>query len=629
MLLGADPTKAGYSATQYFVEYVSVTLMSQQYGDDQLYGGGLRIYTTLDLNMQQDAYNAVTSTLNDPGDPSGALVAIDDQGDVRAMMGGTDYDTSKVNLATGLAGGGSGRQPGSTFKAFALAEAVKEGYSIDSVFASPSSIVLPHANAGADWHVSGGCCGGQTNLVVATQDSVNTVYAQLMVKLGPAKVVAMAHELGVAAPLPDYPSLVLGSGDVSVLDMASSAYSTFANQGVRITPRVVTRVERADGTVLYDAPPVREQILSADQTAKVTYCLQKVVQLSVATGRNAQIGRDQAGKTGTTTNNKDAWFVGYTPTLTAAAWMGYPIPRAMTSVHGETVQGANLPSEIWKKFMLAAVANTDTGTFPDFGDVTSGVDINTGHSPIVLPRTGPTVPTSQVPTTLPTQASTSTPVSSPPTSSPVTVPPTSTPVSEPPTTGSPPPTTGATARAALILAAAVHGFAWQMEAWDTLVPPLAAEWRWTGSKEALMSSTATRTPRTAPQIRAPEAIRRLRPDGHDHGLRRPRCPDRGRGRRRPGAGRRLAGQGGAGLRRRPCRSPPRRHRPPRGCGGPGQAVAADRGRPALDELPRLCRRHVGERSPADQGGRPGGQARGRTQARSHGRRRWSTRRSLS
>ena len=140
---------------------------------------------------------------------------------------------------------------------------------------------------------------------------------------------------------------MLGTEDVSVLDMAA-AYSTFANQGVRVTPRMVVRVERADGTVVDDFAPDRAQVLTADQTAKVNYCLGRVVESG--TGEAAKIGRPQAGKTGTTQNNADAWFVGYTPKLTAAVWMGRPNDnQPMGAVHGiEAVQGGTLPALMWK-----------------------------------------------------------------------------------------------------------------------------------------------------------------------------------------------------------------------------------------------------------------------------------------
>jgi penicillin-binding protein 1A len=157
----------------------------------------------------------------------------------------------------------------------------------------------------------------------------------------------------------------------------ATAYSTFANQGVRIDPRLVVRVERSDGSVLDDFAPQRTQVLTADQAAKVNYCLGRVV--ASGTGVAAQIGRPQAGKTGTTQHNADAWFVGYTPKLTAAVWMGRPEGnQPMGNVHGiAAVQGGTLPAEMWKLFMQNAVGNIDTGSFPNPStDVNSGNDLN-------------------------------------------------------------------------------------------------------------------------------------------------------------------------------------------------------------------------------------------------------------
>jgi penicillin-binding protein 1A len=392
ILKGGDPHAPDYAATQYFVEAVRKQLVAR-YGADTVYSGGLRIYTTLDLHMQKAAYDAVNGTLNQPNDPEGALVAIDDQGEVKAMMGGRNYNAdtpyAKVNLALGNQGGGGGRQPGSTFKAFALAEAIREGWSVDSIFKSPSEIRYTLAKDGIDWDVHGGCCGGRTTLANATEKSINTVYAQLMMRLGPKAVENMAYDLGVSrsAGLPEKPSIVLGAGEVSVLDMAS-AYSTFANQGVRIDPRIVVRVERADGSVLDDFAPQRTQVLTADEAAKVNYCLGRVV--ASGTGVAAQIGRPQAGKTGTTSNNADAWFVGYTPKLTAAVWMGRPQGnQSMGEVHGiASVQGGTLPAEMWKLFMQNAVGNIDTGSFPQPAtDVNSGKDLNPELRTTLPPQT--------------------------------------------------------------------------------------------------------------------------------------------------------------------------------------------------------------------------------------------------
>ena len=234
--------------------------------------------------------------------------------------------------------------------------------------------------------MSGGYGGGRANLVQATQHSVNTVYAQLAAQLGMNKVIGMARELGVSktAVLPDVPSLVLGSGSVSVLDMAS-AYSTFADQGEHLSPIVVTRVERPDGSVV-NFTPDRSRVLQPDQAARVTYCLQQVVQ--GGTGKDANFGIPEAGKTGTTTSNVDAWFVGYTPKLTAAVWMGYPDRnRSMDNVHGIQIQGGTLPAEMWRKFMQAVTANTDPGVFPDPGDISVGTRLNPGLSLVTTPPT--------------------------------------------------------------------------------------------------------------------------------------------------------------------------------------------------------------------------------------------------
>lgn len=359
--------KGSEYGSEYFVETVRKFLL-KQFTPETVYGGGLKVYTTLDLDMQKDAYDAVTTTLDRPGDPSAALVAIDDQGQVKAMMGGTDFANHPVNLATGKSGGGSGRQPGSTFKMFALAEAVKEGYSIQSILPSPPKIEIDDpvcTRGGGAWTPKGGP-GGGSSLVSATKNSINTVYAQLMVRLGPAKVLAMARAMGVTDPaLKPYCANVLGGGEVSVEDMAAG-YSTIANQGVAKSPIVVTRVEFPDGRVKTFTPQAR-QVLTPVQASRVTYCLEQVIK--GGTGVDANLDRPAAGKTGTTQNNADGWFVGFTPKLTAAVWMGYPQGTiAMTDVHGIKVQGGTFPARIWKKFMDAALADQDTGDFPPISD---------------------------------------------------------------------------------------------------------------------------------------------------------------------------------------------------------------------------------------------------------------------
>ena len=357
----------------YFLDYVRQEV-TDRYGSDAVFGGGLRIYTTLDRGLQQDAYESVTEVLDQPGDPAGSLVAIDENGEVKAMMGGRDFSEDPLNLAV-RGSGGDGRQAGSTFKPFALAQAAHEGISLESLIPTPSTKVFPGADNGDDWDVRGGCCGGTGTLVDATANSSNTAYAQLMLDLGPEAVAQMAEDLGVRAELGEAvnPSLVLGTANVSVLDM-TSAYSTFASLGTHVEPRVVTRVERADGSLVEEFEAERTSVLSTEEAAGVTYALQQVIERG--TGKAASIGRPAAGKTGTTQENRDAWFAGYTPRLTSAVWMGYIDNRPMDDVRGGLVQGGDLPSQIWSTFMARALEGEPPEEFVAPGDLGEGFPLD-------------------------------------------------------------------------------------------------------------------------------------------------------------------------------------------------------------------------------------------------------------
>ena len=358
--------------TDYFIDYVRHWLTTTGgFTDAQVYGGGLRVYTTIDMTDQGAAADAVRSTLDRADDPAAALVSIDDQGAVRAMLGGLDFNGtgkySKVNLAVGTEGGGAGRQAGSSFKAFTLAEAMNQGFSLQKVYDAPARLVIPKVDGGKDWSVGNYADAGlgTLNLIDATARSSNTAYAQLMLDVGPRNVADLAHKMGITSQLNAVPALTLGTSEVSVYDMAS-AYSTLADGGEHITPYVVTKVTDAKGSVLYENKVQRTRVLDAKATAKVDYALSQVVENG--TGGAARLPIPVAGKTGTTENYRDAWFAGFTCQLTTAVWVGYPDGTFMKSVHGISVTGGSFPTQIWRKYMAVATKGQKGCAFPYPGD---------------------------------------------------------------------------------------------------------------------------------------------------------------------------------------------------------------------------------------------------------------------
>jgi penicillin-binding protein 1A len=356
-----DPDAQLTGSSAYFVAQVRGWLI-ERYGERVAFGGGLRVHTTLRKPMQDAAERAVFDTLNVEGDPDAALVALDDRGAVVAMIGGRDFATSNVNLAMGAAGGGQGRQPGSTFKPFVLAAALESGIPVTQRFSAPSKITAEVDGVEYPVENYNGESFGQMDLIEATAKSVNTAYIQLAAEVGIRPVAELANELGVTAELEPYPALALGSEEVSPLDMARS-YMTFANRGERITPFFVESVEDSSGASIYAAEPERTPVYPRQYADLMNHVLAQTIERG--TGRAADIGRPAAGKTGTTSNNTDAWFVGYTPRLGAAVWMGYKdgTSQRMERVHGRPVTGGGLPAQIWAAFMEQVTAGVETGEF--------------------------------------------------------------------------------------------------------------------------------------------------------------------------------------------------------------------------------------------------------------------------
>jgi penicillin-binding protein 1A len=349
--------------TQYpfFMDYLRTYLLNVKgYTAQQIYGGSLRIETTFDPRLQAAAEAAVRR-LDKPKDPEAALVAVEPQtGFVRALVGGRNWDTSQVNLALGRLGGGSGRQAGSSFKPFVLATAFEAGMRPEKRYRAPSC-ARPR---GFDKPVCnyGGAGYGSVDLRTGTQKSINTVFAQLIADVGVKQTAELAKRVGIKGIDLDaklYGVLALGTQETSALEMAS-AYGVFANHGVRVEPTPVLRILDVKGNTVEDnRQPNGARVLSEAVADNVTSVLQGVV--SKGTGKRADIGRPAAGKTGTSENWENAWFVGYTPTLSTAVWMGHPGANiTMANVHGVPhVVGGSLPSMIWHDFMAEAVKDVE------------------------------------------------------------------------------------------------------------------------------------------------------------------------------------------------------------------------------------------------------------------------------
>jgi penicillin-binding protein 1A len=403
-LVGADDFPR---TTGYFLDYTRRALIAR-YGEATVFGGGLQVTTTLDSEMQGYAEDAVAARLPDPDDPEAALVAIDPRtGGVRAMVGGSNWQRSQVNLATG--DGGTGRQAGSAFKPFTLTGAMEDRIDLDSRWRGPASIKIPDRECytnGEPWTVGNASDSeaGTFTLTQATAHSVNTVYAQLVTEVGPDDVADVAHRMGIESPLDPVCSITLGTQDVTPLEM-TDAYATLAARGWRHRATPLQLVGGPGGDVNFRLDQRGRQVLNENDADLVTYALETVV--TGGTGTNANIGRPVAGKTGTTQEYADAWFCGYTPQLVTCVWVGYPEGRIpLTNIHGyAAVYGGTIPALIWHDFMLQAMRGMKVLDFqqPSFQGYTGGpptpppVETTEPTGP-----TGPTAPTGPTGPTAPT-----------------------------------------------------------------------------------------------------------------------------------------------------------------------------------------------------------------------------------
>ena len=360
LLRSKDPRDGVYAAP-YFVAHVKKQLQ-QQFSPAVVFKGGLTVYTTLDMKLQRYAEDAIRAKLNDSHDPEAALVSIDPRnGYVKALVGGKDYQKRKFNLATQ-----GSRQPGSSFKTFALVAAIEKGmppyFRIDS--SSPALIpTKPKA-----WAVSNseGSGRGLMTLEAATRASVNTVYARVAWEIGAKSIATTAKRMGITTPLSNYPSIALGSQNVSPYEMAS-AYGTLATGGERFPPITITRVVDRNGAEIFKAKPKGTRVLKPTVAKAVTDILKGVI--TSGTARRAAIGRPAAGKTGTSQNYRDVWFVGYTPQLVTSVWVGHTTERPVY-VNGSHAFGGTVAAPIWASYMTRALAGQPKLNFPNAGNPT-------------------------------------------------------------------------------------------------------------------------------------------------------------------------------------------------------------------------------------------------------------------
>ncbi len=340
----------------YVVDYVEQQL-DKVLTQRELDQGGLKIYTTINLADQQAAADAIQANEGQPGDPAASLVSIDPTtGDIVALQNSTKYGTGKGETTYDYATQAQ-RQTGSSFKPFVLMTMIKDDdgdpnqtYYVSKFLASGWLPGYPTYSV----HTAEESYQGTISVTKATAVSDNTVYAQLGVDVGMQNVDQTAKAMGITAPLDGNPSEAIGGLHIGVdtLQM-SDAYATLANGGDHVAPTIISRVEQ-NGKTIYTATPKKTPVFTPGQAYAGTQTLETVLQYGTGTG--AYYGCPAAGKTGTTSNYTDAWFVGYTPKLSTAVWVGYPQSEVyMTDVNGlGPGYGGTLAAPIWKQFMQAA-----------------------------------------------------------------------------------------------------------------------------------------------------------------------------------------------------------------------------------------------------------------------------------
>ena len=368
--------KAGGPAP-YFVEYVR-QMVEERFGSSILYTGGLNIYTSINDELQGFAEESIAAGLADiearlarpGGSPlQASLIAIEPAtGRIRAIVGGRDFNRSRFNRATQAL-----RQPGSAFKPIIYAAALEQGFGAsDSLDDSPLTIAVDRKTNWSPENFTR-TYQGPVTLRNALAESLNVPTVRLFEKIGASEIIRHATNLGIRSRLTSYPSLALGSSDVTLADL-TSAYAVFANHGIKSGPVSILTITDSTGRILYtnDAAPV--QVMKHETAYLITHLLKGVIEHG--TGWKArELGRPAAGKTGTTNNYRDAWFVGYTPSLVAGVWIGHDDQESI----GQKETGGRAALPLWLEFMKKAHAERTPEDFAvPSGVIFKQVDPKTG-----------------------------------------------------------------------------------------------------------------------------------------------------------------------------------------------------------------------------------------------------------
>ncbi|MDO5118685.1 MAG: PBP1A family penicillin-binding protein [Coriobacteriales bacterium] len=346
----------------YFSDYVQ-SLLLEDFDYNTILQGGLHVYTTLDTTWQRYAEEAVREQLDVVGDPNlqFGLAAIEPStGYIKAIVGGRDYEVSQFNTATQAR-----RQPGSSMKMFTLATAISQGMNPSIMLNANSPLKITD-----DWEVQnyGNASYGTVTLRYATEESLNTPYAQVALAVGIENVIATAHAMGIDVDLPPYPSVALGSAGIPPVQMAE-AYATLAADGVHREGVAITRIEDRNGNVIYEHVDTPEQVLAPEVAEAVTDVLKGTVRgagTAAILSYNFNIPVDMAGKSGTSSGARDLWFVGYTPSMACAVWCGY-LEESMIYVYGYEGHGYQTSVPVWGRFAEKLYSSSGWESFPDCG----------------------------------------------------------------------------------------------------------------------------------------------------------------------------------------------------------------------------------------------------------------------